>query len=448
MAVDASGVVSSVLSNYRQVLVEYQRRVTGDPAALEAAANRCGTNASTITGKATEIADAATALHADWDGAAYTAYATAASDVAHALTEDGTKLADQGKRLSMAGQLLRWARSGVDSVAAQFEQYGTQLINQARSADPNAVGAFIAAARDLGEQAVAAAGQVADELSDALAELFPAPWAGPMSKPGKLGKRNYGPLSWVNGDTLDGRKRPRSAPSWFGNSGWKKLTWNGLEGTRAPKKADTPFGQPKLKSEIARATEITYYKTAHEQDGFIPEYDGKISSQGWDAKASGHAELGFREDIGTSGSYGVAHGSARGSAFAGGEVSASGQLGIHGLGVHANAFAGGKLEGQVAADVAGVGVGASGSVQYGIGAQLDGQFVYDSGHLKMNFKAGAALGLGAGLGAKIDIDLPKVGAAVSEYGGAAVDAVGDAASEAANALGGAWDDAAQYVGSW
>ncbi|OAP28141.1 hypothetical protein [Amycolatopsis sp. M39] len=116
--------------------------------------------------------------------------------------------------------------------------------------------------------------------------------------------------------------------------------------------------------------------------------------------------------------------------------------------MHANAFAGGKLEGQVAADVAGVGVGASGSVQYGLGAQLDGQFVYDNGHLKMNFKAGAALGLGAGLGAKIDIDLPKVGAAVSEYGGAAVDAVGDAASQAANALGGAWDDAAQYVGSW
>lgn len=250
-------------------------------------------------------------MHADWDGAAYTAYATAASDVAHALTEDGTKLADQSKRLSMAGQLLRWARSGVDSVLSQFDQYGAQLVNQARSADPNAVGAFIAAARDLGEQAVAAAGQVADELSDALAELFPAPWAGPMSKPGKLGKRIYGPLSWVNGDTLDGRKRPRSVPSWFGNSGWKKLTWNGLEGTRAPKKADTPFGQPKQKSAIARATEITYLKTAHEQDGFIPEYDGKISSQGWDAKASGHAELGFREDIGTSGSYGVAHGGAR-----------------------------------------------------------------------------------------------------------------------------------------
>nr|WP_245573140.1 WXG100 family type VII secretion target [Amycolatopsis benzoatilytica] len=448
---DASGYVSAVLNGYRQVLAGHQRRVTGDPATLEAAANRCGANASAVAGKATEIADGATALHADWDGDAYTAYAAAASDVALALNEDGEKLSDQGQRLSMAAQVLRSARAAVDSVIAQFDQYGDQLISQARSADPNAVQAFLNAARNLGEQAVSAASEVADELSGYLAELFPALWAGPMSKPGKLGKNGYGPLRWVNGDTLDGRKRPRGVPSWFGNSGWKKLTWDGLSGTRAPKKADTPFGQPKPKDargKIRAATEITYAKASHEQDGFLPEYDGKVTSQNGEVKLSGHTELGFREDIGGKTGYGVAEASARGSAFVGGEASGSAQFGTHGVGVHANAFVGGKLEGQVAADVAGIGVGASGNVQYGLGAQLDGQFVYDNGHLKMNFKAGAALGLGAGVGAKVDINLPKIGETIGEYGGAAVDAVGDAAGQAADALGGAWDDAAQYVGSW
>lgn len=131
-----------------------------------------------------------------------------------------------------------------------------------------------------------------------------------------------------------------------------------------------------------------------------------------------------------------------------GEASASGTLGAHGVGAHANVFVGGKVEGEVAADVAGIGVGANGTLQYGIGAQLDAQAVYDAGHLKVNFKAGAALGFGAGVGAKIDIDLPKVGHTISEYGGAAADYVGTAAHDAANAVGSAWDDAVSSVGAW
>jgi hypothetical protein len=107
---------------------------------------------------------------------------------------------------------------------------------------------------------------------------------------------------------------------------------------------------------------------------------------------------------------------------------------------------GGKVEGEVAADVAGIGVGANGTLQYGLGAQLDAQAVYDAGHLKVNFKAGAALGLGLGVGAKIDIDLPKLGHTIGEYGGAAVDAVSHTASDAADAVGSAWDDAVSYVG--
>jgi WXG100 family type VII secretion target len=446
--VDASGVVSSVLSGYRQVLVECRRRVTGDPGALSAASQRVATRASTVSGKAKELDESAKALHADWDGDAYTAFATAAGELGEELTDAATKLDDQAKRLSTAAQLVQSAKAAVDSVLAQFDQYAQQLTAQARAVNSGSVGAFIQAARQLGEQSVQAARQVVDEFSDALAELFPPEGVGRLEH--ELGKWARGPLHWLNGEPLDGRKRPRTAPSWFKNSGWKKLTWDGLEGTRAPKKADTPFGRPEaegLKDKLGRNTEITYYKFQHEQDGLTPEYDGKITSKGWDVGASGHTELAaVKEELEAKGEWGVAEAHAKGTVFAGGEASAAGTIGAHGVGAHANAFVGGKVEGEVAADVAGVGVGANGTLQYGLGAQLDAQAVYDAGHVKVNFKAGAALGLGLGVGAKIDIDLPKLGHTITEYGGAAADYVGTAATDAATAVGSAWDDAVSYVG--
>jgi WXG100 family type VII secretion target len=446
--VDASGVVGAVLSGYRRVLAECRRRVTGDPGALSAASQRVSAQASTVSRKAREVGASAKTLHADWDGDAYTAFATAAGELGRELTDTATKLDDQAKRLSAASRLVVSAEAAVDSVIAQFDQYAAQLTAQARAVNSASVGAFVQAARQLGEEAAAAARQVVDEFGDALAELFPPEGVGRLEH--ELGKWARGPLHWLNGEPMDGRKRPRTVPSWFGNSGWKKLTWDGLEGTRAPQKAHTPFGQPEaehLKDKIGRNTEITYYKFQHEQDGFSPEYDGKVTSKGWDAGASGHAELAaLHGELEGKKEWGVAEAHAKGTVFAGGEVSASGTIGAHGVGAHANAFVGGKVEGEVAADVAGIGVGANGTLQYGVGAQLDAQAVYDAGHLKVNFKVGAALGVGAGVGAKIDIDLPKLGHTIGEYGGAAVDAVSHAAHDAADAVESAWDDAVSYVG--
>src|SRR3569833_2467159 len=341
--VDASGVVSSVLSGYRQVLVECRRRVTGDPGALSAASQRVATQASTVSGKAREIDESAKTLHADWDGDAYPAFATAAGKLGEALTDAATKLDDQAKRLSTAAQLVQSAKAAVDSVLAQFDQYAQQLTAQARAVNSGSVGAFIQAARQLGEQSVQAARQVVDEFSDALAELFPPEGVGRLEH--ELGKWARGPLHWLNGEPLDGRKRPRTVPSWFGNSGWKKLTWAGLEGTSATKKADTPFGRPEaegLKEKIGRNTEITYYKFQHEQDGFSPEYDGKITSKGWGAGASGHAELAARHgEAEAKKAWGVAEAPAKGTVFAGGEVSASGTIGARGVGARASAVVGG-----------------------------------------------------------------------------------------------------------
>ncbi|MDT7800565.1 MAG: hypothetical protein QOI78_3998, partial [Actinomycetota bacterium] len=171
--VDASGVVSSVLSGYRQVLVECRRRVTGDPGALSAASQRVATQATTVSGKAKEIGDSAKTLHADWDGDAYTAFATAAGELGQELTDAATKLDDQAKRLATAAQLVQSAKAAVDSIIAQFDQYAAQLTAQARAVNSGSVGAFIQAGRRLGEQSVQAARQVVDEFSEALAELFP-----------------------------------------------------------------------------------------------------------------------------------------------------------------------------------------------------------------------------------------------------------------------------------
>jgi WXG100 family type VII secretion target len=448
--VDASGLVASVLSGYRRVLLECQRLVTGDPGTIGAASQRCASQASTVSGKAREIDEAAKALHSDWDGDAYAAFVTAVDELGKELGESATKLDDQAKRLATAAQLVQSAKAAVDSLLAQFDQYSAQLTAQARAVDSSAVGAFIQAARQLGEQCVSAARQVVQEFGDALAQLFPPEGVGRLEH--ELGKWGTGALHWLNGEPLDGRSRPRTVPSWFGNPGWKKLTWDGLQGTRAPSKANTPFGQPEaesLRDKAFRNSEITYYKSKHEQDGLTPEYDYKVTSQGWNVGGVAHTELAAVHQEGElKKEWGVAEAHAKGDVFLGGDASASGQIGAHGAGAHLNAFAGGKVEGEVAADVAGIGVGANGTLQYGLGAQLDAQAVYDAGHIKVNFKAGVALGLGAGVGAKIDIDLPKLGHTITEYGGAAVDAVGSAAHDAAGAVGSAWDDAVSSVGSW
>ena len=118
--------------------------------------------------------------------------------------------------------------------------------------------------------------------------------------------------------------------------------------------------------------------------------------------------------------WGVSEAHAKGTLFAGGEASASGTIGAHGFGAHANVFAGGKVEGEVAADVAGIGVGANGTLQYGLGAQLDAQAVYDAGHIKVDFKAGA-LRLRRRRRREDRHRPAELGHTISEYGGAAVD---------------------------
>jgi uncharacterized protein YukE len=168
--VDPSVVIDSILASYRNVGVEYQRRVTGDPGALTAVAQRRSGQASTVSGTAREVVDTAAGLHTAWDGAAYDAYATA---------------------LTGAATALRTARASVDSALARFGQYARQLTNLARTASASAVNDFVTAARQLGESLVTAGKYAADQLGMTLAQLF-------------LAESRYGAgaLHWISGEPV------------------------------------------------------------------------------------------------------------------------------------------------------------------------------------------------------------------------------------------------------
>jgi hypothetical protein len=146
---------------------------------------------------------------------------------------------------------------------------------------------------------------------------------------------------------------------------------------------------------------------------------------------------------------------ANGDAMFGADASGHLTAGLTGVAAHANAFAGAQVTGTAGADVAGIGVGATGSLQAGIGAQLDAQAAYTNGHILLNAKAGVALGVGGGVGANIDVDVPKMVNSAEQYGGAAVNAVesvagsvGYAANQAATALGNSMINAGPYAGAW
>ncbi|HKN99814.1 MAG TPA: WXG100 family type VII secretion target [Pseudonocardiaceae bacterium] len=518
--VDMSGVVSSILQSYQQVLTQYQTMVTGDPDTVERTGTNLRDQASRLNAVSGDLTQRASTVAGTWQGSAATAYQQASGQVATQVQDAGSTLSQEAQRLSAAASLLRAGKSQMDSVVQRFQQAAQQLIAESRTAAAGAAGQFVQAARQLGESAVNAAKTLTEQVGETLAGLFGLagqPTGAPGDKhPGEFTNsqgsavkqalanqpwfqqwyrsvygRNpdpknlkLGALSWLDNNpnsVLDGRKRPRSSPSVFGNSGWWSVTSDGLRSAGTPPKANTPFGTAagpgSDASTLAQAvhnTNVTLGTT-----GTQKLFDGSLV----DDKASGTADLGVGTaqgsaefdvgprvtdnltgsvqswqlrgtadlkgtlvDANANGTLAAGPLEAKGSgdAFVGGDVAGSVQAGLHGVALHANAFAGAQATGNVSADVGGVGAGAGVTLQAGVGAQLDGQAMYSNGHVLVNAKAGAALGLGGAVSANIDVDVPKVWSNVQQYGGAAVNAVekaagavGDAATQAATALGNA-----------
>ncbi|HEY4021724.1 MAG TPA: hypothetical protein VGM75_23760, partial [Pseudonocardiaceae bacterium] len=71
------------------------------------------------------------------------------------------------------------------------------------------------------------------------------------------------------------------------------------------------------------------------------------------------------------------------------------------------------------------------------------------GDVKVNFRAGAAVGLGASVGGNVEVNLPKMWDNVQQYGGSVATSVSNAASSAADAIGKAATNAGNYwAGGW
>jgi uncharacterized protein YukE len=532
-----SGVVSAILKSYQDVLTGFQTMVTGDPDTIAATGTKLSDQATSLSSVAGDLGQRASALGSTWEGTAHTAYQNATTQLTTQADGAAESLRQEAQRLSAAASLLRAGKSQLDSIVARFQQQAQTLITESRTAAVGAVGAFVQAAQQLGNSAVSAAKTLVDQVGEALAGLFGSSGgeAGEGGDKGEGGEEKHrgstevdekkaakralagqpwfqqwyrqtygkdpdpnhlrlGTLSWFDDqDVLDGRRRPRSSPSVFGNTGWYSLTGDGLRSAGAPLKANTPFGalgEPPEDASIATKawhdTNITLGSTGNQPlfDGSVvddktggttdlgglgsahgtAEFDvgpratdnASLAIHGGQLQASGELK-GTLADANASGTYtaGPLTAQASGDAMVGADAAGHLTAGTNGVEAHANLFAGAQVTGHASADVAGVGVGATGSLQSGIGAQLDGQATWANGHLVVNARAGAALGVGATVGASIDVDVPKLVNTAEQYGTSAINAVQSAAGsveyaahQAATAVGNAMVQAGPYAGAW
>ena len=473
---DISGVVASVLNSYLTVLDQCAKQVTGDPAALQQQSQRQSDEATSLAAVSSEISGCAGKTDASWQGNAQQAFASAAGVLVKDIEDVTQQLRTEAQRLSMTAAAIQTTMSAMDTVRSEFLQYAKVLVDEARTAATGSEQAFLNAAKQLGDSAVNSATALRQRLADALTQLYglkpetaePAEKKEDDEGPGKvkvdLTQLKKGSLSWIGDEILDGRKRSRSVPSYFSNSGWYKLTEDGFSGTRAPKKDDTPFGDAELPEnattgqKLWHSTDITLLKgegvlgddswggkvgdnvdEAHAYLGPRATWDGSALVHGGELRLDGKIQ-GTLADVGASGALtdGVVTAKGDVDAYVGGQLAGHLDGSSHGVAAHLDAFVGGKVSGSAGVDVAGIGVGAKGELEAGIGAQFDGQATMDNWHVKVNFKVGAALGVGASLGANIDVDLPKVYETASHYGHEAYESVSNTASQAARAIGSIW----------
>lgn len=146
----------------------------------------------------------------------------------------------------------------------------------------------------------------------------------------------------------------------------------------------------------------------------------KIVSDGIEAEVGAKATV-VRVEGKTGAEYGYAEvkaeASAEVAAEAKGTASATLSEGVH---VGGEAFAGAKADAKVSGDVAGVGGTAGVEGWAGVGAAADAEVGWDDGKVTI----GGELGVGLGLGGKVDLDITIDAREVANAGGDLVDAIG------------------------
>lgn len=457
--VDLSGVVGSILRNYQNVLQNCLQVVTGDPAALTAAATSATDQASSLSSVAGTVQQQAQGLGAQWEGGAFDAFSTSTGNLATELDAVHDTLTQEAQKLTSAANALTTAKSAMDNVISQFTSAANQLLSESSAASPAATNAFIDAAQQLGQSAVSAATQIIEQLGASLASIFGLSEAesgegGDKSEEGdeenkKLGNTEieqkkavnkwlanqpwfkswykstygkdpneesikFGALNWFDeDDVLDGRGRPKSAAfSAFTNSGWYKVTSDGFSPTSAPLKADTPFGSladpdedASTGSKLLHDSNVTLWNS-----GDQTLYNGADNGLGYEAKDSGSLNMGAAGTLSGKADFDAGPQLTDNGSLTihGGQFQASGDL--KGTLVDANASgtyqdgilgADGKVDGYVGGDLSGhLTAGTTGveaHVNAFAGAQVSGSASADVGGLGVGVNGSLQAGVGAQL---------------------------------------------------
>ncbi len=424
--VDMSGVVSSTLQQYRQVLVQYQQMVTGQPDTLRTAANTTASYAQQLRSLAGAVTSEASRLSSSWSGIASQAYQTAAGKLAGDLGSVAGTLDKEVTQLGADADALVTARGNLDKIIQWFDSNGATLTSSARQAASGSAGSFVTAAQQLGERAVALAKSVASWLGGVLA-----------------GPKTTGLTLWdestryqVDGQTFFGNGSLLQGNAYF-QYGPKLTTSGGLDYDAAKGWSVDGKLNLNLLDTGASAKYTDGFNSLSGDAKLTVGADGKlqISRDGVDASVKAGAEA--TASITSTQQQGAVTTETKVDGKASAAISGKAEIDSSGVELSGKAGVTAEVNGSYSAEAYGIKAGVTGGVSTGAGGEVTGGVTYSNGHLKGDLSAGLTAVVGAKAGVNVDIDVPKVAgevssAATSLWNGtvSAVGAIGDSYAKA------------------
>lgn len=161
-----------------------------------------------------------------------------------------------------------------------------------------------------------------------------------------------------------------------------------------------------------RLGDITLHGTMEAKVGTETNASFSIHSGALEAEVS--ARTGASVTVDGTATYGVVEARGHAEAVIGAEASGNFMVGPSGVASELEAFVGGQLEGEVDVDVGPVGGGVDGEVSAGLGAEATGYATFEDGKFTLSGHAALTLGIGAGLGGEITIDVGEIAESIGE----------------------------------
>lgn len=165
------GVVGWVLQMYRDDLVRIQTEVTGDVAAINAAATTYQSGADRAVRLRESLSEVRTSLRPHWRGRAHSAFDSSVERLVQRAAAAETRMRRHHSALTRAASALQTARAGVDQVIAQFDEAARALIFLAAMSPPYFLPYLLWQARSIGTASATAARGHATQLGKVLAEV-------------------------------------------------------------------------------------------------------------------------------------------------------------------------------------------------------------------------------------------------------------------------------------